>query len=179
VNSWSADVGHFRGRWGEEQPGFQTGSAGGGYDHRPFQVTHASYRDYEPMRQTYPAECENRQLRLNRPIYEWRGCARARGRALRWNGLRYVSNPVDVQCSAYFHHCVHMRRYIYERRGRMHAGKGPSMVVEWMRAKGHGIKSQVTAASGAADIMIMQANAKKQFQVRGQSCYTASATDRE
>lgn len=58
-----------------------------------------------------------------------------------------------------------LRRYIYERRGRMYAGKGLGSAVEWMRAKGHGFKSQVTAASGAADILVMQANAKKQFQV--------------
>ena len=57
-------------------------------------------------------------------------------------------------------------RYIYERRGRMYAGKGLGSAIEWMRAKGHGVKSQVTAASGAANILVMQANAKKQYQVR-------------
>ena len=59
-------------------------------------------------------------------------------------------------------------RYIYERRGRALAGKGLTSAVEWMRSKGHGLKSQVTAASGAASIIVMQANAKRQYQVGNQ-----------
>jgi hypothetical protein len=78
-----------------------------------------------------------------------------------------VSEAEGLSGAAFGEAMLHTIGYVYERRGRMYAGKGPSMVVEWMRAKGHGIKSQVTAASGAADIMIMQANAKKQFQVTG------------
>jgi hypothetical protein len=62
---------------------------------------------------------------------------------------------------------LHTVGYIYERRGRMYAGKGLGSAIEWMRAKGHGVKSQVTAASGAANILVMQANAKKQYQVTG------------
>lgn len=71
---------------------------------------------------------------------------------------------------------LHTIGYIYERRGRMHGGK--DLVVgywaEWVRSKGHAVKSQVTAASGAVSLMQTQENAKRQFQVHGDEAAVAT-----
>ena len=60
------------------------------------------------------------------------------------------------------------RRYVYERRGRMYMGKElvVGWLAEWVRAKGHAVRSQVTAASGAVSLMQMQQSAKRQYQVQ-------------
>mmetsp|Transcript_13074 Transcript_13074/g.39590 ORF Transcript_13074/g.39590 Transcript_13074/m.39590 type:complete len:325 (+) Transcript_13074:233-1207(+) len=61
---------------------------------------------------------------------------------------------------------LHTIGYVYERRGRMHAGSA-GHAVEWVRSLGHGFKSQYTAATGAVQIMNMEAEAKKAYQVTG------------
>lgn len=46
----------------------------------------------------------------------------------------------------------------------MFAG-GASHLVEWMRSKGHGLKTHYTAASGAVQIMNLEREAARAYQV--------------
>lgn len=61
---------------------------------------------------------------------------------------------------------LHTIGYVYERRGRMHSN-APSKAVEWVRSKGHTVKSQLAAVSAAVSVMQMEQQAKQKYEVAG------------
>ena len=53
--------------------------------------------------------------------------------------------------------CMDNARYVYQHEGRKSLGKGPMLGIfgagEWVRSKGHAMKSQWNAAMAAVDLM--------------------------
>lgn len=61
------------------------------------------------------------------------------------------------------------RRYIYERSAASYLGKdirmlGIPVAGEWLRSKGHAIKTTFSAASGAVELLRMQKEAERDLQ---------------
>ncbi|KAK9830201.1 hypothetical protein WJX72_010268 [[Myrmecia] bisecta] len=65
---------------------------------------------------------------------------------------------------------LHTIGYVYERRAAFHVGKAqtllglPFVAGEWVRSRGHNIKTQFTAAMGAVELMQMQKAAETALQ---------------
>ncbi|GAQ87276.1 DnaJ heat shock N-terminal domain-containing protein [Klebsormidium nitens] len=61
---------------------------------------------------------------------------------------------------------LHTIGYIYERRAAAFLGKrwGLPFAAEWVRAKGHGFRTQVSAAAGAVSLVSMQEDLKRQLR---------------
>lgn len=82
------------------------------------------------------------------------------------NGFKQwaISEAEQLSEASFGEPMLHTIGYVYERRGRMYSN-GPSKAVEWIRSKGHGIRSQFSAVTAAVDIMQMEEKAKRQLQV--------------
>lgn len=76
------------------------------------------------------------------------------------------AEAVKLSEGAFGEAMLHTIGYVYERRGRMHSN-GVNKAIEWVRSKGHNLKSQFAAVSAAVNIMQMQYEAKKMYQVTG------------